>query len=148
MKKEQKQVIAIVVLFTIAGLFFIKNFIFKKPLGEKAGPEIPGEVTTAEEQKEKIDFFVLEDVLKGKRQKLDWERDPFKLPPKEVSRTEGLNLTGVIYDGESPVAVINDIIVHEGDEIEGVKVIKIEQNSVVLEKDGKPFTLELLKWEE
>lgn len=148
MKKEQKQVIAIAVLFTIAGLLFIKTFFFKKPLGEKAGPEIPGEVTTAGKQEEKKDFFVLEEALKKTRQKLVWERDPFEFPPKELERSEGLNLTGVIYDGESPVAVINDVIVHEGDEIEGVKVIKIEQNSVVLEKDGKPFTLELLKWEE
>lgn len=158
MKKEQKQLIALIVLICMTGLIFVKIiFRAKAPSGGLPAAS-PGSAEMPKEIKEgvalpttKVDFFELEEQLKKNRPRLKWVRDPFRFPPKkEIEKTdvEKLNLTGIIYDEGSPIAVINDEIVHEGDEIEGVKVIKIESERVLLEKDGKPYTLELIKWEE
>lgn len=150
MKKEQKQLIVFIVLICVAGLIFVKViFRAKAPSGEQK-PALPFDAETPIEIV-KVDFFELEEELKKNRPQLKWVRNPFQFPPKkEVEKTDvgKLNLTGIIYDETSPVAVINDIIVHEGDEIEGVKVIKIESEEVLLEEDGESYTLKLLKREE
>lgn len=153
MRKEQKQLIIFIVLICVAGLIFAR-IIFKSGKAGKGllvlhdRKEIAGEV---DKPAAKLDFFELEEELKKNRPQLKWVRNPFQFPPKkEVEKTDvgKLNLTGIIYDETSPVAVINDIIVHEGDEIEGVKVIKIETEEVLLEEEGESYTLELLKREE
>lgn len=56
-----------------------------------------------------------------------------------------LNLVGIIWDAEKPLAVINDTIVSQGDVIENKKVIKITNEGVVLSEDGREYTLRLGK---
>ena len=75
-------------------------------------------------------------------------KDPFLPPsgkyiPPESSHAE-LNLAGIIWDAEKPLAIINDTIVGEGDMIGDKKVIKIEKESViVVQEDGKKYILKL-----
>jgi hypothetical protein len=60
---------------------------------------------------------------------------------KETGR--GFTLQGILHDdGGPPLAIINDRIVREGDEIEGAKVIKINKREVVLLKKVS-FTIKL-----
>ena len=152
MKKEQKQLIIIIVLFFFVALVWIRIIFKKAP--EEFAPIPPGSVEKPIEAGfsiGRVDFFELEEKLKKNRPQLEWVRDPFQFPPKKyIKKTdfEGLNLTGIIYDEESPVAVINDVIVKKGDVVEGVTVLEIRRESVVLEKEDKSYTLELLKWEE
>lgn len=47
---------------------------------------------------------------------------------------------GVIYNTENPSALVRGELVHEGETIDGYKVIKIHRDRVVLEKDGKYVT--------
>ncbi len=55
----------------------------------------------------------------------------------------GFTLQGILDDdGGSPLAIINDRIVREGDEIEGAKVMKIKRREVVLLKKAF-FTIKL-----
>ena len=53
-----------------------------------------------------------------------------KPPPKMV--------TGIIF-GENPTASIDGRIIHEGDTIDGVKVVKIDMTYVEFDKDGKKW---------
>lgn len=149
MKKEQKQILILIILICMGGLIFAKViFRAKVPSGEFQ-PPLPFDAEVSIETA-KVDFFELEEQLKTSRPQLKWVRDPFHFSPKkEIEKTDigELNLTGIIYDKESPVAVINDIIVHEGEEIEGAMVLEIRSDSVVFEKDGKTYTLKLLEWE-
>lgn len=46
-------------------------------------------------------------------------------------------VTGILYSEENPSAVIDKDIVHEGDSVHGVKVVKIHQEEVEFEKAGK-----------
>jgi len=49
-------------------------------------------------------------------------------------------ITGVIYTEEKPSAIIDGEIVHEGDTIHGVKVVKIHRDKVQFEKKKKRWT--------
>jgi type II secretory pathway component PulC len=59
-------------------------------------------------------------------------------PPKAV-------LSGILW-GDEPVAILKQDgqteLVKKGAEVWGLKVIRIEKNSVVVRKQGHPFTLE------
>ena len=50
---------------------------------------------------------------------------------------------GIVYAEGNPSAVITSKVVHEGDTIDGVKVIKIHNDKVEFEKNGKKWTQRL-----
>jgi tetratricopeptide (TPR) repeat protein/uncharacterized RDD family membrane protein YckC len=46
-------------------------------------------------------------------------------------------VSGILWSEDNPSAIIGTIIVHEGDTISGVKVVKIRKGAVEFEKNGK-----------
>jgi hypothetical protein len=64
-------------------------------------------------------------------------------PAVENKKSTSLEVTGITYD-VTPVAIVNDLVVKEGDEIEGWKVEKIEQNLVKF-KCGNEIITEHIK---
>jgi hypothetical protein len=59
----------------------------------------------------------------------------------ELPETSSFGLvTGIIYSTDKPSALIGHEIVHEGDTINGAKVVKIHQGKIDFEKDGKMWT--------
>ncbi len=50
---------------------------------------------------------------------------------------------GIMYSIDKPAAVINEKIMHQGEEIAGVKIVKINQGNIEFEKDGKRWTQEV-----
>lgn len=92
--------------------------------------------------------------------KVDWQipelypstlRDPMRaVSIRTTQATSGeeeeagqIIVTGISYQEESPLALIGTNIVHEGDEIFGATVIKINKDSVEFEMDGKRWTQEV-----
>lgn len=49
-------------------------------------------------------------------------------------------VTGIIYNTENPCAIIYGKVVHQGDTVDGYKVIKIYRTEVELQKNGKNIT--------
>ncbi len=49
-------------------------------------------------------------------------------------------LTSIVYSEEYASAIVSDRVVHEGDMIDGYKVIKIHRDKVEFEKDGESYT--------
>ncbi len=93
----------------------------------------------------------------GTNTKIDWEvpapypttlRDPMRLVPVETPQTAQtetrktikLIVKGILYSEDNPSAVIGNSIVHEGETIRGVSVIKISTDSVEFEMNGKKWT--------
>jgi hypothetical protein len=90
--------------------------------------------------------------------KIDWEipapypttlRDPMQLGPVETAQTETetetrtfvkLIVKGILYAEDNASAVIGNQIVHEGEKIRGVTVVKISQDSVEFEMNAKRWT--------
>ena len=86
------------------------------------------------------------------RLSLDWGRDPFSTSG-EVIQTENrrdmslgnLFLRGISFRAGVGVAIVNDFILREGDTLEGYMVAKILKKAIILERDGKKYTLNLEK---
>ncbi|MFA5090843.1 MAG: hypothetical protein WC510_07485 [Candidatus Omnitrophota bacterium] len=72
-------------------------------------------------------------------------RDPFAQGKKgqEGASSYSLALTGIIWDEENPLAIINDRIVKTGDKVSLNNVVAIKQESVVLNDGTKDFELKL-----
>tara|TARA_B100000315_G_scaffold233792_1_gene247192 strand:- start:1763 stop:2122 length:360 start_codon:yes stop_codon:yes gene_type:complete len=64
------------------------------------------------------------------------------LIPREMDFT-GLSLKGIIYSEQGAVAVINDVVLKEGDSLGDYTVLKIEEKKVILKKGNEGFTLKL-----
>ncbi len=57
--------------------------------------------------------------------------------PADNNNSTTLNIQGVMDGGKSKVALINDKIYEEGDEISGVKILSISVDAITILKDGK-----------
>jgi type II secretory pathway component PulC len=87
---------------------------------------------------------------------IDWEipapyptslRDPTEFGPvntvqpettkTETAKIEKLSIKGILYSKDNPSVVIGNQIVHEGEKIRDVTVIKISKDSVEFEKNGR-----------
>jgi type II secretory pathway component PulC len=74
-----------------------------------------------------------------------WGRDPFLLDTSNVKEQgmEDLVLNGIVSDRENQYAIINNDVVKLGDKVNGMTVIEINENNVVLDENGQRHTLEL-----
>ena len=79
---------------------------------------------------------------------LSWKRDPFvKIEDRPVRKVKKvapkihLKLNALTYAGENSFVMINDVILKEGEMIEGYRVDKISQNRVKLTKNGRSIYL-------
>jgi|GEM_PF-3130320 len=70
---------------------------------------------------------------------------PEGVAPAEPEEKLEVKLRGIAQEGKQRVALIDDKIVKEGDEIAGAKVREISRFKVVLSKNGRDYTLELGK---
>jgi hypothetical protein len=69
------------------------------------------------------------------------QRGPSKAEAEPAKTEAGhVELTGILYSQDNPAAVIDNKIVHEGDVIDGVKVVKIHKSAVEFEKNGAKWT--------
>lgn len=102
-------------------------------------------------------FAVISDIAFAEQFAYDSKgrRDPF-LPltgPESVSKPKGaadiesvedVSLEGIVYDSKgATVAVLNGMVVKEGDQVGRVTVSKIEQKKIVLLIDGTQYEIPL-----
>jgi MSHA biogenesis protein MshK len=64
-------------------------------------------------------------------------------PAAPPSPLADLKLRSIMYREEKPAAVINGEMLHVGDEIRGARVVRIERNSVTVERNGETNELRL-----
>jgi len=76
-------------------------------------------------------------------------RDPMKYSSQSRSGGDGnvseLIIRGIVYSDTNPTAIIAGQIVKQGQTVGGVKIIKINRDSVELEKDGKNWVQKVEK---
>lgn len=53
----------------------------------------------------------------------------------------GLRMSGIVWDPQAPLAIINNELLKEGDKVEKVMVVKIFEDSVLVESNGLRHTL-------
>lgn len=81
-----------------------------------------------------------------------WGRDPFSASDTVVrdepadlagSATEDLVLTGVLTREGRKVAIINHFFVREGESLDGSEVVRIEQDRVLVKRNGDEIVLRM-----
>lgn len=79
-----------------------------------------------------------------------WGRDPFQRAQSEKSPAsssfrgdETYALTGILQRGSGSLAIINRVLVREGDILYDARVVRIEAASVHLVKDGEEIILRM-----
>jgi len=82
----------------------------------------------------------------------EWGHDPFKSSIKPRGHTTDKPrkdlkwiLSGIVYNERAPMAVINRKTVRPGDVIDNARVVTINQKTVLMERNGKRFTLRVTK---
>ncbi|MBL7170477.1 MAG: hypothetical protein ISS46_00575 [Candidatus Omnitrophica bacterium] len=111
----------------------------RKPI-RVSGPKMSGF-----EPSEQFDLqrLIEQTKLRAKRIEILSIRDPFeKLEPK-MSKLgfSDLVLSGIIWDKEAPLAIINDHILKEGDTISDFEIEEIREDEVVLVKGMERYVL-------
>ncbi len=89
-----------------------------------------------------------QDTIKTEEVKQDIALRPrsiFRRPAEIIERNviTATTLNGIMYVKNKPLAVINDIMMGEGEEIGDIRVVKIRPASVDVERSGKILTLRL-----
>lgn len=95
-----------------------------------------------------------------KREKIDkmlvyhqGRRDPLLLSVKKKVKKSvpvqlpKLVLKGIAWDETQPLALINNLVIKEGDAIQGAKIVKIDFDQVVVRYGSKKFVFKLIDWE-
>lgn len=72
---------------------------------------------------------------------LGWGRDPFtRLESRQATK---LNLSGILWDAERPLAIINGQTLYVGEELEGYRVINISPDVVTITDNIKTYELRI-----
>jgi len=78
---------------------------------------------------------------------LQFKRNPFEAPvaqsPKPLSPAASISLTGIVWDKDRPMAIINGKIVKAGDRVAGCNVVEIKETSVLLTDGLKDIEVKL-----
>ena len=165
LKKSERNLL--IVLGLIAGVFLINKFVCSS--GEEK--QQTDQAKTKSTQKSRVadiasKVFQAEKsvdagaVIIPKKHFETWGRDPFKPPYWEIAAmaqknsekeekedpNEKFTLKGLMHGAKGKnYVLINEIIVAEGEEVDGLRVVQIEKNHVLCRYGEETFTLE---WKE
>ena len=75
-----------------------------------------------------------------------WQGSPFSIRRRSGVKGEAgpLKLSGIAIDPDNPkdsYVILNDFILKEGDQLEDTKVLKISEDSVIIERKGRKYKL-------
>jgi len=130
--RQKTMMVLIPVLFVVLIFVFVK--VFRGPSLKTAGTQSSGPTNTVVSSDNEIDWQIPEPYPTTLR-------DPMQFGSAAATAGGGdaLIVKGILYSDE-PSAVVAGQVVYEGDEIFGATVIKINENSVEFEMDGKKWT--------
>lgn len=73
----------------------------------------------------------------------EWGRDPFVITQTPASHSSALALGGIVYDEKDSYVLINDQVLHRGDQVNGNRVVDIKRDRVILNDGNKDIELRL-----
>lgn len=145
---RQKAMVILVPVLAIVMIFMFRQVLSKPPRKTKGATQDDAPVVAVADSGNEIDWQIPEPLPA-------MMRDPLKFPDESGTqnsdqintRGEGQNKTetgtidvrDIVYSADKPSAVIDTQIVHVGDTIHGVTIIKINRDSIEFEKDGKTW---------
>lgn len=137
------------IIFSAASVWGVINLISDKKTSDTHASNEPTVVVVPQIEKELLvqqtDKINIEEKIRE-----SWGRDPFKsktVSNKSAKPTKNKlwQLSGIIYNSSSPVAVINKKPVQVGEKIDNARVVKIDKKEVTIEYNGHKIKLTVSK---
>jgi len=130
--KQKTMAVLVPVLFIILIFVFTRALSTPGPKTTQAQSLGPKNTATASNQ---IDWQIPEPYPATLR-------DPMQFGSVTTAQSgaSGLIVKGIVYSKDNPAAVIGSQILHEGDKVLGVTIVKINEKSVDFEMNGKRWT--------
>ena len=162
MKGKRGVIIVVVLAIVLVGLWlWVLGIVpIKKTVRELVERPVAAEVSP-EELREKAEKTALSlSNWLEEQEKMDkmlvyhkGRRDPFLLLVKTKKKSlpvqpPKLVLKGIAWDETEPLALINDLVVKEGDTIQGARIMKIDFDRVTVQYRSKKFVIKLIEWKE
>jgi len=76
-----------------------------------------------------------------------WRHDPFAIEGKWFSQLTftDVKVSGIVWGPDGYKALINDFVVRPGDVVKGIRILRITEEGVEVEKDGRTGFIHLAK---
>ena len=104
----------------------------------RKGMDAPKWADGSSRRNTKLWFFLFAVAVLGAVGYYLWRADLLS-PALDMLPTGKVTVSAIVYGEEGASAIVNGNVVHEGDTIEGYKVIKIHREEVEFERKGKRF---------
>lgn len=145
MENEKRNLIIAVALVAIFFLLIGRNLIFKKKAPSASSSAGSAQTASIGSVSALTNIRESQAIWEAQlaRWDLDWKRDPFMPAGSSAGASIPLSLTGIVWDEKMPIAMVNDRVLRNGDEIDGYKVVQIKPSSVVLSSGQETFELPL-----
>ena len=116
---------------------------FKKPEKEVKQPRRknvqPKRNRPSSKKSVKLKLFLMVILILGIAVYYLWTADLTSFDLESLPTNKEVVVTSIVYSEQIASAVVSDRIVHDGDMIDGYKVVKIHRDEVELEKDGESY---------
>ena len=141
---RQKAMVILVPVLAIVMIFVFRQVLSKAPQETEGSTNDDAPVVSTVHSDNEIDWKVPEPIPV-------MMRDPIKISPHNTYDNNGqvdmsnemgagiMSVRGILYSDYKPSAVIGNKIVHLNETINGAKIVKIDKDYVVFEKDGKTW---------
>ncbi|MBN2103852.1 hypothetical protein JW835_07405 [bacterium] len=147
LKKSEKILLAVAASVLVVGGIWTIAGSGKKSAGPSPGKTAAKRVAdNIETGIKNVQSIIKPDSASAVKVRYDsWGRDPFRdlyaKNPEEEEIISNLTVKGIIRRGSHKFVMINDIILAEGEEKDGLYIERIDDNQVFCRKSGKWFTL-------
>jgi len=164
MKVKKQLIIPVILVLVLVGLWlWVLGIVPAKKTGrELIEKSITGEMNPEDIRKKAEEIALSLSSWLEKQEKIDKmliyhqsPRDPFLLSVEKKEEEEkslpiqppNLVLKGIAWDEIEPLALINGLVVKEGDTIEGVRIVRIDFERILVRYRSKEFVIKLIEWE-
>lgn len=136
--RQKAMVVLVPVMFIGMVLAFYK--VLGGGPGETPGPNVINPSNTIAATSGTIEWKIPELYPTTLRDPMQFKKEEVVTPTDIPDKKEEIIIKGILFSEEDPSVIIDVDILHEGDKVSGATIVKINQNSVEFEMNGKTWT--------
>ena len=135
MTRRQTQSVTLAGLMVVLIAVYVRAFLPKRSvpraaMPSNAAPEQPTTVPAGPAAPSPQEVLAQREAQRARADGLSWNRDPFTRG--RTGAVGGFALSGILWDTQQPIAIINGQMLRVGEELDGYRVAEIGQDHVSL----------------
>ena len=144
MNRRQKQSVILGALVCVMAVVYVRAFAPRTPVTRatvpsKTAPDAPVAALAAPGTLAPQEVIARREAQRARASELSWNRDPFTLG--RGTGPGGFTLSGILWDTQRPIAIINGQMLQVGEELDGYRVAEISQDRVSLTDGAHTYQL-------